>query len=372
MAEGSSSTTTPTTPQAQEQGFNFLYTHLLLETKWNYLKTTSNLELAGKEFGIRIIGLRRTLKKPGLRKNSPCVPVTNLTECCKKKCVTVFSTAHLQKVRDEFEKLFYENQNVYLSGLLHRKETKKSSGHQRKENPTLSCEGKKVGRPSTEDSRFSFEYTIRNEKGFNTRVCQKAFCVIHGFSPKRLQVLPTKIVEETVECDKRGKHSNHPVVGEEVREKIREHIRSYPSRYSHYSRKDNAERVYLPAELSIARLYRDFLEKHDPEYVRLEGENRQHQIAHQPVQPLRKPLVTEHFYHDIFLTEFNIHFGYPRSDTCGTCDSLNLQIDEATSDSQKLQLEKDLEAHQKIAQEGYDAFRYDRELSKRSWKAAET
>ena len=79
-------------------------------------------------------------------------------------------------------------------------------------------------------------------------------------------------MEKTVKCDKRGKHSNHPVVGEEVREKIREHIRSYPSRHSHYSRKDNAECVYLPAELSIARLYRDFLEKHNPEYVHVQGE----------------------------------------------------------------------------------------------------
>ena len=49
-----------------------------------------------------------------------------------------------------------------------------------------------------------------------------------------------------------------------------------------------------------------------------------------------------------------------------------LQIDEATSDSQKLQLEKNIEAHHKIAQEGYDAFKYDRELSKKSWTAAKT
>lgn len=82
-----------------------------------------------------------------------------------------FTTAHLQKVRDEFGKLFYEHQNVYLLGLLHRKEIKKSSGHQRKEIPTLSQRGKRVGRPPAEDSHFSFEYTIQNEKGFNTRVC---------------------------------------------------------------------------------------------------------------------------------------------------------------------------------------------------------
>lgn len=67
-----------------------------------------------------------------------------------------------------------------------------------------------------------------------------------------------KIVEEIAECDKRGKHPNHPVVSEEIWEEIQEHIRSYPARHSHYSRKDNAERVCLHAELSIARLLSRF------------------------------------------------------------------------------------------------------------------
>ena len=82
-------------------------------------------------------------------------------------------------------------------------------------------------------------------------------------------------------------------------------------------------------------------------------ENRQRTISHQPLQELRKPMVSEHFYHDIFVTEFNIYFGFPRTDTCDTCDSLNIKINEATEESEQTRLKKELEAHQILAKSGF-------------------
>ena len=64
---------------------------------------------------------------------------------------------------------------------------------------------------------------------------------------------------------------------------IREHIKSYSTRHSHYSRKDNSEHVHLSAEPSIPRLYHEFLEKHDPEYLQLKEENQQHIMRHETV-----------------------------------------------------------------------------------------
>ena len=318
---------------------------------------------------------KKHVKKPGLRKNAPCAAISSLPECCKKECLKKFPESHLTKLRTEFEQLYYEQQNIYLNGLLRRHETKKTSGHKRKTNPTLTSNGKRLGRPPAEESTFSFEYYVRNERGIDVKVCQKAFCALHGFSPKRLQVLRRKIKaagETSIELDKRGKHSNRQRIGEDVCELIRGHIRSFPTRGSHYSREDNSGRTYLSPELSIARLHRDFLEKHDPEYLRLEEENRQRKISHQPLQKLRKPIASEHFYHDIFVREFNIHFGYPRTDTCGTCDSLKLNIEASTDVSEKNRLEQELESHQTFAKSGYETFRYDQKLSKQSWKAIQT
>ena len=57
---------------------------------------------------------------------------------------------------------------------------------------------------------------------------------------------------------------------------------------------------------------------------------------HQPADSEEiKPIVSEHYYHDVFVTEFNIHFGFPRSDTCGTCDSLRVRIDATENEEDK-------------------------------------
>ena len=173
-------------------------------------------------------------------------------------------------LQKQFANLTYDEQNLYLTGLMTRKETKKSVGHKRKSNPTLGKFGKKVGRPPAEESSFCVEYQIRNEKGLNQKVCQKAFLLIHGFGKRRLEVLRKKMpVGLTVpEPDCRGKHTNRPTkILEELREKIREHIMSSPTRQSHYSRHDNPVRPYLSPDLSIAKMYQMFLAKHDPAYV---------------------------------------------------------------------------------------------------------
>ena len=75
-------------------------------------------------------------------------------------------------------------------------------------------------------------------------------------------------------------------------------------------------------------------------------------------------------YHDIFVGEFNIRFGYPRSHTFGTCDELKLQSEQASSDLEKASLEKKHADHFSLAKAGYDILRYDQELSKKSWEAA--
>lgn len=63
--------------------------------------------------------------------------------------------------------------------------------------------------------------------------------------------------------DDRGKHDNRPhATSEDLKAQIREHISSFPSQESHYSRHDNKKRQYLPENLSIARMYS---EKYEPE-----------------------------------------------------------------------------------------------------------
>ena len=63
----------------------------------------------------------------------------------------------------------------------------------------------------------------------------------------------------------------------------------------------------------------------------------------------------------------SVHFGYPRTDNCSTCDKLMIQTDAATG-SERQQIQEALEAHQLLAQEDYQTFRQDKELiSRKTW-----
>ena len=50
----------------------------------------------------------------------------------------------------------------------------------RKSNLATSSNGERVGRPPAEDSMFSFNYSLQNEKGVDVRVFQNSFCDVHG------------------------------------------------------------------------------------------------------------------------------------------------------------------------------------------------
>ena len=321
---------------------------------------------------------KKHVKKTGLRQNAPQLGVNDLIQrhCCKKVCIQQLTLEYAASLRERFSTLTYEEQNLYLSGMVVKKETKKSAGHARKESPTVGKNGKRVGRPRAEESSFSVEYQIQNHKGLRQKVCQKAFIMIHGFGKRRLEILRKKMGTGSIipEPDYRGKHTSRPKkVPEEMCQKVREHIMSFPTRQSHYSRHKNSNRLYLSPSLSIEKMYQQFLAKYDPEYVDCMKKKRQQLIDHNPCtvndgSDEIKPIITKHFYNDIFSNEFNLHFGYPRSDTCSTCDSLQLQI-EGTADNveEKEKLEAELKKHHTLADEGYAALKSDCQLSKDSW-----
>ena len=63
---------------------------------------------------------KKHIKTCGLRKNSPSLTITEDMECCLKKCLQSIDVSHLQRTRTNFESMLYEEQNIYLNGLLHR------------------------------------------------------------------------------------------------------------------------------------------------------------------------------------------------------------------------------------------------------------
>lgn len=91
-----------------------------------------------------------------------------------------------------------------------------------------------------------------------------------------------------------------------------------PKYQSHYSRNENPDRVYLNYDLTINSLYSNYYIN----WCNEEGKN----------------IVSSDKFRRIFCEDFNIGFKLPKSDTCATCDSLNMQINSMAPDDEGLEI----------------------------------
>ena len=115
--------------------------------------------------------------------------------------------------------------------------------------------------------------------------------------------LPQHWVTVGIVASVRRRHSNRPNrLPESHRDLVREHIRLYPAELSHYSRHDNPNRKYLPATLTINSMCDQYTE-----WIREKEETP----------------VSSSMYRSIFVTDFNLGFGNPRTDTCFRCETLS-------------------------------------------------
>lgn len=145
-------------------------------------------------------------------------------------------------------------------------------------------------------------------------VCKVAFCSMFGIGKSRVERI-IKSIQNNVPSpvDKRGKQTKR---GNQKKDlvifQIETHIDSFQSRVSHYSRHKNENVRYLSADLNISKMHELYLKKHEPNTWK---------SIHEGNTSI-KPNVTYDFYRNHFLTNFNLSFGYPRSDTCQKCDKL--------------------------------------------------
>lgn len=213
-----------------------------------------------------------------------------------------------------------DEQNIYLCGMITLHPVQQRRSRAADENFAKFHEG-------------SYSYRVRITTEGNTSevpVCQKAFLALHGIKSKKLEVLQKSLkFSGAPPKDQRGRHNTRPnKLSSDVRDSVIEHIKSFKGRQSHYSLKDSSK-IYLPHELNIKKMHRMYLEK----------------FPHFPT--------SYESYRTIFVTYFNISFGYPRSDTCSICDEylakkkcLEAQINNtsssATENSAKQKLEKEI------------------------------
>ena len=238
-------------------------------------------------------------------------PAVALSCRCQHHCSSHVTMEDRQRIFEDFYQLgSHDTQNKYLYGLIERSV------------PIQQRRRRSTGKPRAN----TYRYFVRNVKGERIQVCKDAFCQLHTIGKRRVEVISTKLVSGVLfSGDNRGLHGSRPnAIRDEVKTQVREHIESFPVRESHYSRQDNLKRRYLPENLSIARMYRLFLEKYEPEVNEEDGE---------------KPHVKEWLYRKIFNEEYNFGFGYPRSDTCEKCDMLKVASDNAKTEEERSEIQ---------------------------------
>ncbi|XP_074035892.1 uncharacterized protein [Leptinotarsa decemlineata] len=213
--------------------------------------------------------------------------------CKRLRCFEVTTNEQRMTILSHFNNLPTNNeQNSYLCSLI-----------------SVTPVQRRRNRKSEEEAVFHdsvFSYKIRVEEDdriVETSVCYKAFLSIHGISKGKLEHLQKALKNRgTAPKDKRGQHSSKiRSLPDSTYQHVFDHISSFKGRLSHYSLNDS-KKLYLPEELNITKMFNMFKLVHPTEKISYET------------------------YRNIFNTKFNISFGYPRSDTCSTCDRFTAEV----------------------------------------------
>ncbi|KAI4472095.1 dna-directed rna polymerases i ii and iii subunit rpabc2 [Holotrichia oblita] len=218
-------------------------------------------------------------------------------------CFEVTTSIERDHIVSEFNKMSNRNeQNNYCCGLISVK------GIQRRR-PRLD---ERVA--NRRDN--SYDFKVRIKDGTSVKeilICQLALRNMHGITNRRLITLKKYISSEGHSLkDMRGKHKNRRhALSKEQYESMHEHIKSFTGRKAHYSLM-KSDKIYLPEDLNnVKRMWNMYHEKY----------------------PIRK--VSYKSYRRVFVNDFNIKFGYPRSDTCSYCDSSNVNKEFFKNELQK-------------------------------------
>lgn len=213
--------------------------------------------------------------------------------CKRLQCFKNISPAQKANCVKQFNLLAcYDKQNAHLSGLItvHDVERRRS-----RQNYNLSHQN-------------SYSYKIRikcDSVVSDIPVCHTAFLSLHGITNRRLITLKKALATTgQAHIENRGRkkgQSNN--ISDETMKKVHEQIQSLKGRKAHYSLHES-KKIYLPEELNVKKLHAMYTEI-----------NPQNKISYES-------------YRKIFVSNYNISFGYPRTDTCSTCDQFKADLSE--------------------------------------------
>lgn len=170
---------------------------------------------------------------------------------------------------------------------------------------------------------MSIVYKIRDSKGVMIPVCRNFFLNALSIKKGRVRGVLMRHQDTGLMAVERRGGDRKSMKNVGLKDAIISFIKKFKGVESHYCR-SKSRRTYLPSELSIASMFKMFIE-----------ENAQF------------PHCKESYFRRIFNTKFNISFSHPRSDMCSTCIELKEKIKIEKDDSTKAQIQVELTIHEK-------------------------
>lgn len=189
----------------------------------------------------------RKQNKKDLKTNTQYCVKPGCSETCKKKCSSNISETQRETLNKQFRNYTWREQHIYIANNTFQ--NKPARRTQRK-----NSNSKKIDRGKT------VTYFLSNESGEKVTVCKIFFLTTLGFKRKNDKVLRNalKYAQEQELKDMRGSHTNPKKIDNKP---IIDHINSFHPTMSHYRREHAPNRKYLPSDLNVRDMYKDFCEK---------------------------------------------------------------------------------------------------------------
>ncbi|XP_041362797.1 uncharacterized protein LOC121378605 [Gigantopelta aegis] len=149
--------------------------------------------------------------------------------------------------------------------------------------------------------RVLIKYSLLKEDKTKISVCQASFLSIFCVKEFRVQSAARYWLEHGRSRPENRGGYRRAAEYEGKKERIRNHIKSFTCRASHYARRGAPRRKYLPSDLSVAKMHKMFQKQNHDQ-------------------------VTYSLYWSIFVYDFNLAFGHPATDVCSTCLKFRIAI----------------------------------------------
>ncbi|GFN96342.1 vitamin B12-dependent ribonucleotide reductase [Plakobranchus ocellatus] len=215
-------------------------------------------------------------------------------QCTRLRCFETTSLAERQSFLDRFNALPSKNEQDAMLASVVNVMTIKQRRTRREEDAA-----------SLHSNSYRYFLTINGER---KHICFKVCLSTFDITKSRLERIQRSLTTTAMApLDQRKKHKNKPrAFDEEKFDSIINHIRSFRGRQSHYTLKD-FKKLYLPEDLNLSKMYSLHL-----------GDN--------PGQTCSRESYRQYITRRVFVEKLNVSFGYPRKDTCSTCDFLKAEL----------------------------------------------